>query len=219
MRILIALVCSLLLISCKETSSSETVSSIEALATENNFEIISEKSSEKLASDVQKTNINIRLKEKLTKDELTTLANKIKEQRASFNNVSIFYYLPDMEVGAGAWATTHFNPELEVKILGSTKEEENNLTANIPSVDGELIGNFFEQQYTNALYTVYEKNGKTFVRTTFKDGTNMIEETVKTGTTLKPVQNAHGEYYKLNSDVFEFYNKEDRMFTSAKPVK
>jgi hypothetical protein len=29
-----------------------------------------------------------------------------------------------MEIGAGAWATTHFDPTLEVKILGLPVEEE-----------------------------------------------------------------------------------------------
>ena len=34
-----------------------------------------------------------------------------------FKRVFITWYLPGMEVGAGAWATTHFNPLLEVTIM------------------------------------------------------------------------------------------------------
>ena len=34
-----------------------------------------------------------------------------------FKRVFITWYLPGMEVGSGAWATTHFNPLLEVTIM------------------------------------------------------------------------------------------------------
>jgi len=32
--------------------------------------------------------------------------------------------LPGMEVGKGAWALSHFNPNLEVQILGFTGKNE-----------------------------------------------------------------------------------------------
>ena len=40
-----------------------------------------------------------------------------------YDRIFIVYYLPEMPVGAGGWATTHFAPGLDVRILGLTPEE------------------------------------------------------------------------------------------------
>lgn len=87
-------------------------------------------------------------------------------------------------------------------------------------VKGNIIGIFNEQDYTFSLYTVYENNGKTFVKTTFKGGQSMIEEMIKSNTTngIKLISKdggSQGEYYILNNAILEFYNKENKMFTSG----
>jgi hypothetical protein len=87
-------------------------------------------------------------------------------------------------------------------------------------VKGNIIGIFNEQDYTFSLYTVYENNGKIFLKTSFKNGQSMIEEMLKSNTTngIKLISvngGSQGEYYILNNDVLEFYNKENKMFTSG----
>lgn len=74
------------------------------------------------------------------------------------------------------------------------------------------------------LYTVYEDNGKTFVKTSFKNGQSTIEEMVKSdtknGTKLININGgSQGEYFILNKDVLEFYSKENKMFTIANKVQ
>lgn len=55
-----------------------------------------------------------------TKLQLTELAKQLYSQYEGekYDRVFICYYLPGMVLNSGAWATSHFNPDLEVRILG-----------------------------------------------------------------------------------------------------
>lgn len=66
----------------------------------------------------EKYSADILIYRELSKSELTDLAYCIyqKEKLDSYNRVFLTYYLPDMKFGSGAWATTHFNPNLKVLI-------------------------------------------------------------------------------------------------------
>ena len=72
-----------------------------------------------------KRSLDVRLNKRVTEDTLRAIALKLKSQDSrDYDRTFITYYLPGMTVGAGAWATTHFTPDLEVKILGLSTEEE-----------------------------------------------------------------------------------------------
>lgn len=62
--------------------------------------------------------LDIRLPEKISADEITQIANELRENEgAGCTPLFIFYYLPGGEVKyEKAWAYSHFNPDLEVKI-------------------------------------------------------------------------------------------------------
>ena len=75
-----------------------------------------------------KCGLTVRLSKKVSRETLRQLAIKLRANECKkYDRVFITYYLPGMTVGAGAWATTHFNPNLDVRILGMTVEEEKNL--------------------------------------------------------------------------------------------
>ena len=76
-----------------------------------------------------KRSLDVRLNKRVAEDTLRALALKLKSQDSrDYDRTFITYYLPGMTVGAGAWATTHFRPDLEVKIWGLWTEEEKKLT-------------------------------------------------------------------------------------------
>ena len=55
---------------------------------------------------------------------LKRIATKLKNSDGqSYDRTFIGYYLPDMKLNSGYWATTHFNPNLEIQILGLTVEQ------------------------------------------------------------------------------------------------
>ena len=71
-----------------------------------------------------KESFDIRLNGRVTKEVLELIAQEIKKSvRANPKRIYIVYYLQDMTVGAGGWASSHFNPELKLTIYGSTVDE------------------------------------------------------------------------------------------------
>ena len=86
-----------------------------------------------------KRSLDVRLNKRVAEDTLRAMALKLKSQDSrDYDRTFITYYLPGMTVGAGAWATTHFQPDLEVKILGLSTEEEKKLST-APAVMGDVI--------------------------------------------------------------------------------
>jgi hypothetical protein len=112
-----------------------------------------------------KGSIDIRLEKKVTKEFLHQLTLKLREAESrKYERVFITYYLPGMTPGSGAWATSHFNPNLQVKILGTTLEEEKDLKSEPKSSSGEIIGIWLDESpYVGAKYTFLRKNGKTIM--------------------------------------------------------
>ncbi len=109
-----------------------------------------------------KLSIDIRLEQKVSKDFLQKLALKLRqEEPIKYDRMFITYYLPDMTPGSGAWATSHFNPNLKVEILGTTIEEEKALMSKPKDSSGEIIGEWLDESpYVGAKYTLLKRNGK-----------------------------------------------------------
>jgi hypothetical protein len=226
MKKLIIITASILsLNSCKQNSETlnEIQTTIENKDKSNKYEILAEEENVKLEFGINKCNINIELKEKISVDELTKIAKEIRETRTSYDNLWIFYYLPGMKVDSGAWATSHFTPNLKVEIIGSTLEDETKLRSEIKNVEGKILGEFFEKQYVNASFTVFEKDNITFIKMGFKDGSSSIDQMSKkkvaNGIRLDQKSDGNGEYYILtNSGILEFYNAENKKFTLANKI-
>lgn len=167
---------------------------------------------------IEKNQLEVEINQKLTEGQIATLAEELYNTKDKQRRFYIFYILKGNENSIVAWATSHFDPELEISISGSTNTEDNKMLLEAKKVKGNIIGIFNEHDYTFSLYTVYENNGKIFVKTSFKDGQYMIEEMLKSNTTngIKLINvngGSQGEYFILNNDVLEFYNKENKMFT------
>jgi len=80
------------------------------------YEIISEKPHVDSRFGFNKCNIEVRLLKKITKDELTKIGYQIRSTRKSYDKLWIFYNIKGKSRNNGAWATTHFTPNLEVWI-------------------------------------------------------------------------------------------------------
>ena len=204
----------------EKSTDTKTSSADTTLPSDLTFKILKEN----INDSISKCNLDIELNRKVSEQELTNLANKLRGTRAKYDKVWIFYTLPNMKVGSGAWATTHFTPTLEVKILGSTDKEESNTNNAANVVDGKQIGKWYEQQATSATYLYYEKDNKFFMKTIFKDGTSMEakmnQKKVSNGLQLTDPEDTHGEYYIISkSGELEFYNKGNKKYTTAQATK
>ena len=71
-----------------------------------------------------KRSIVVDLSRPISKDMLEDIGHQLRGQAWGFERTFIAYFLPGMVDGCGAWATTHFNPKLEVRVVGFTLENQ-----------------------------------------------------------------------------------------------
>ena len=156
-------------------------------------------------ADVRRS-VDVRLSSKVSSQVLHSIAWKIKEGEVQkYERIFIFYWLPGMEVGSGAWATTHFDPELEIRILGLTQEEEARMIRETTSQSRDIVGVWMDDRpYVGATLTLYYENGRLYLESRYKDGSGstdvMTEQLYDFGKRLVEEDgNPHGEYFVLDS--------------------
>ena len=168
-----------------------------------NYTIIKENKNPSL----RKTNIEIRIEKEISENDLEQIAKSLKKERKEYDNLWIFYYLPDNEIGEGAWATTHFSPDLEVIILGATEDASKEMEER--KVTGEIIGAWKDNDamMPSKIYLVKE-NGKLYIKTVrakskYSEAVELVEEVRKSGKNGKvryDYDNKHGEYYLIEKN-------------------
>jgi hypothetical protein len=212
--------------SCTETNKNKNISvennstigsyDKEPLPSDFSYKVLEDESNERL----EKNQVTIEINQKINKAQITTLAESIYSSKPQKQRFFIFYLLPGMRIGAGAWAISHFNPDLKIEILGSTIEQDMERNKIALEPEAEVIGKWHEEQYTAANYIIFKKENKTFLRTIFgKDAISEVQlkgKNTKTGTQYDYFEDQHGEYFILNSEGnLEFYNRDGKNFTTA----
>ena len=188
-----------------------------------NFKYVITKDESNVA--LEKNQIYVQLSEKLTEGQIATLAEELFNSKDKQRRFYIYYSLINSNDDEMVWAISHFDPELEITINGSTATQEIKVKENASKVDGKIIGMFYEEEFTSASYTVFEKDNKIFVKNLLKNGQStqneMIESKVENGKKLEFKDGLYnGEYYILtNNNQLEFYNKENKNFTTAIEIK
>lgn len=116
-----------------------------------------------------KRTVDVRLPYPIRESELRVIAEEIHATAPRFDRVFIAYWLPNMKPGTGAWATSHYDPTLEVRVLGLTVEDETSLRQYAARV--RAIGKWIDRtQLPGCLIMIRrENNGFKFVRR-FPDG-------------------------------------------------
>ena len=180
------------------------------------YKVIKDESNERL----EKNQLTIEINKKLNLQQLATLAEQIYDSKPRQRRFYIFYLVPGMRIGAGAWAISHFDPELKIEILGSTMDQDSERDSLVIATGGELVGKWHEEQYTAANYVIFKKNGRVFLKTVFGKGSinddELISKKVRNGIRYDYKENPHGEYFVVNQDgQLEFYNREGKNFTTA----
>ncbi len=155
-----------------------------------------------------KTSIDIRLKSAVDEETITQIAKELeKERRGKYKRIFINYYLEGMKVGEGAYALSHFNPNLEVQIMGLTKEEKTQLLKKTSLSESNLIGRWIDDSpYAGKVITI-SRNANTLelsIKSSYKDGSEgskkLIEKIVNGQKRWIEEGNVFGEYYFLNND-------------------
>jgi len=152
-----------------------------------------------------KRTVSVRLNQRVSEDVLHIMAQELYVP--GYDRTFILYLLPHMKIGEEiCWATTHFNPDLEIRVLGLTPEQLEILVA-MPSTvvipPGELIGKWFwEVGELSRRITIYQKRGVLYMEQMFLDGSNsneeLIEKASSQGRRFEEYGASWGEYYLLD---------------------
>jgi len=132
-----------------------------------------------------KRSLDVRLSRKVSEQALRAIALELKSQDSRrYERTFIVYYLPDMTVGAGGWATTHFTPDLKVSILGSTLEQEQAFLNEATPSDRKIIGRWVNDSIVGTRITIFRQEGDLYIEHVYKDGSSGKEALVETSSTL-----------------------------------
>ena len=174
---------------------------------------------------LQKNQLTIEISEKISIKQIASLAQDLYSTKTKQRRFYMFYLLPNMKKGSGAWAISHFNPDLKIKIIGSTKQEEELSNKLGDKTPGKILGKWYEQQYVSSTFILFKKNNAYFIRHIFKNGQILDEEMtpIKINNGIKYIHKNggyDGEYFILNKlGDLELYNGKGKHFTTAKKIQ
>lgn len=228
-----------LLVSCGENTKIGKYTK-EALPKNFYYEIIKDESNAVL----EKNQLTVEISEKLTVGQIASLAQELYNSKDNRRRFYIWYKIKDIDNGT-TWATSHFDPELEISINGSTTEEDikngklleeidNEISINAsttnedkPSIknDSEIIGKWDENKFSFTNLIIYKKDNKTFLKTIFKNGVVLDDELIEIKTSkgirynYKDSESNNNEYLILNSEgMLDIYDPIDGKYTTAKSI-
>ncbi len=151
-----------------------------------------------------KRSVVVAIERKMSEVELRAIAIKIKEQeKQHFPRTFIDYYLFVTNTRIGAWATTHFDPDLKVEILGLTDAEEKTMAES--SVAGRnTIGRWLDESpFVGGVITIFNQDDTLYMERKFKDGSvfsgEMIEGQRAGKRTFHIIDSPSGDYYVLKA--------------------
>jgi hypothetical protein len=183
------------------------------------YEIIKDESD----SVLEKNQLEVELNQKLTEGQIATLAEELFNSKDKQRRFYISYRLKGVENGGTYWAISHFDPELEIEIIGSTAKEDANKDKLSEKIDGKVVGKWNENKYTFSNLIIYKKDNRTFIKTIYKSGQTSDVE-LKESKTEKGIRydykegGYNGEYFILNNqNELELYNSENKNFTTTMP--
>ncbi len=141
--------------------------------------------------------VEVRLQEKLSEDELKKISEDVNSAKPNKRKCTIFCFLPEQLVGAGAWAKAEFDPALKIEIMGNPKG------AQPPKPDGEIVGQW-EYAMGTFLTLSRNKDGLKMICTSSKDNAPISDQLVSAKVdgnrvTIRPTKpNDPGDYWILD---------------------
>jgi len=171
-----------------------------------------------------KRTIEVRLEDRVSEEALERIAHALKAgDPRSYPRTFIGYYLPGMQVGAGAWATTHFDPDLEVRIIGLSAAEAAEMSE-AEDDHSDLVGRWLDDAWgTERRITIFRDNGVPFVEYLYTDGSSgvyeLVESVTESGHRFEEPDAGFGDHVILNdAGDLEFWDSDGYIYTAFEIV-
>lgn len=168
--------------------------------------IISDEISHPMQTEPKKRSVDVRLTERIAKDELERLGQAIRLQSPHRDRLFITYYLPGQTVGSGAWGSTHFTPKLDAKIHGMTLAQANDPFPALPK-GAALITKFAGNEFMGEKAIIFKAaDGTTQKVVKYKDGSGATDQLFPGANGKLDARNGHGEYYVIKAGTVSVYD-------------
>lgn len=170
-----------------------------------------------------KRTVEVELSSRMDEESLVALAEKIYElSNAKVERTFIMYRLANGGDGS-AWATTHYNPDLKVNIVGATASDYERIK-NTNVSEGEVLGSWMVSRGMDSKITAYKKDGQVYIRELYNIGPLYKEDPVYESTELdegiklqSENDKDHNEYYIINKKGdLEFWSDNGNYYTAQK---
>lgn len=169
-----------------------------------------------------KRSVEVRLAQRPSKQQLEAVAKEIKaKDRRKYERTFISYRLEGQPTDSTYWATTHYNPELEVRIMGFSAEEYTALAQlDIDAKYEQAVGSWLIERGLNHLSVVYSKGEEVFKDDIFSSGaintSELVAERLDDGSVrLQEPDEGFGEYYTIDPEGNLHFWSEERNYFSA----
>jgi len=104
-----------------------------------------------------KRSVYIQLSRKVSEEALRSIALEVKNlDRQQYDRTFISYFLPGRNVEDGVWASSHFDPDLSIKIQGLSIEEEAFLRNDTVDPAWAVVGSWFVEDVSGKKLTIYK---------------------------------------------------------------
>jgi hypothetical protein len=168
-------------------------------------------------SDRYKRSVEVLLPDRISEQQLAEVAAYLHQGREG--NTFIGYYI-EGEADYAYWATTHYDPEMTVRIIGSNQSQEQALSNSAESEGAEVLGRWRVSRGYNSIITITETDGEKRLIQRFQDGSKMdnpIQERVVNGQVRisDGIGENNGEYYVIGSDGrLQFWSDSGNYYTA-----
>lgn len=180
----------------------------------------------KITDDSVKGNIKRTVEVQLNSrtDEVTLRALAAEIHSLSSEDVQrtfIGYRIVGYHENQSYWATTNYNPDLKVQILGETADEYEKIKK-APIPDGEILGAWMANWGQEYKMTAYSHEGKTFIRSDFGNGSFAdksygLSQTVNGKKLQDDAGEEIGEYFMINENGdLEFWSENGNYYIAPK---
>lgn len=169
-----------------------------------------------------KRTVEVELYSRIDEETLRALAEKIHDlSNVEVERTFIGYRVSGDHNNQSYWATTHYNPSLEVNILGeSASDYEKIKNAALP--EGEVLGAWMANWGYEYKVTAYKKGDQTYIRSIFGDGSSS-DEIYEQSQSEKGIKlqgeggKERGEYFIINHEGdLEFWSENGNYYTALK---
>ena len=180
----------------------------------------------KIIEDTVKSNIKrtveVELSSRTDEEQLRALAEQIYALKdVDVQRTFIGYRIAGEHQNQAYWATTHYDPDLKVKIMGESASDYEKLK-NTALPDGDVLGSWMVSWGLEYKAIAYEKDGKTYIRNIHSDGSqgDRIYELSKSDKGIKLQDESgkdHNEYFIINKNGdLEFWSENGNYYTAPK---